>query len=214
MARARFLTVALPVRGGGRGVSLAWLALITVWLVLVLLGMFALQRYKSTPASDDSAPAHWPSDSHILRSSVHPTLLMLAHPHCPCTRASLAELSRLLTTLSGRLDAHVLFIRPEGVDADWESSALLERARQIPGVSVELDLAGREAALFGARTSGDTLLYGADGALLFQGGITSARGHEGDNVGSQRISSLVITGSTDLGQSAVFGCELSNDAPP
>ena len=215
MTRPRLLAVTLALRAAGRrGASRAWLALIPMWLVLVLLAMVAMQRYESTPSSTESAPTHWPPDSHISRSSGLPVLIMLAHPYCPCTRASLAELSRLLTTLSGRLDVHVLFIRPEGVDADWGSSDLLERARQIPNVSVDLDDAGREAALLGARTSGDTLLYGADGRLLFHGGITSARGHEGDNVGSRRIISLVTTGSTDLASSAVFGCALSGDAPP
>ena len=215
MTRARFLAVVLPVRvAAGRGGRLAWLALIVAWLFLVLLGMFALQRYKSTPSAQNDAPALWPSESQIHRSAGRPALIMLAHPHCPCTRASLAELSRLVTRLAGRLDVHVLFIRPRGVEADWESSDLLERARQVPGASVELDEAGREAALFGAVTSGDTLLYGENGRLLFHGGITSSRGHEGDNVGSRRIISLVTGESTESAASAVFGCALSSDASP
>jgi hypothetical protein len=179
-----------------------------VWLTGVLLGLLAIQQYESTPSAKAMAPSQWPSGGRIHRDPDRPTLVLFAHPHCPCTRASLSELSRLMTTLSGRLGLHVLFSRPEGVDDDWESSGLLQRARQIPGAVVDLDAGGREAASFGAHTSGEAFLYGVDGRLLFHGGITAARGHEGDNVGSQRIISLLTTGSTDLAQSAVFGCEL------
>ncbi len=205
----------LPIRAQvGWGRRLMWAGVIGVWLALVLVGTFAMQHYGSTPSAKDSAPPEWPSSSRIARDAGRPQLVMLAHPHCPCTRASLAELSRLLTTLSGRLGVHVLFVRPKGVEADWESTDLLEQARGIPGAVVELDEGGREAALFGARTSGDAVLYGEDGRLLFHGGITPSRGHQGDNVGSLRITSLVTTGSKDLAESAVFGCELLNDGNP
>ena len=36
---------------------------------------------------------------------------------------------------------------------------------------------------FGAETSGQTLLYDRDGRLLFSGGTTGSRGHDGDNAG-------------------------------
>src|SRR5688500_18743396 len=92
----------LPIRPHvGRGRRLVWAGVIGVWLALVLVGMFAMQSYGSTPSAQDSAPAEWPSSSRIARDARRPQLVMLAHPHCPCTRASLAELSRLLTTLSG-----------------------------------------------------------------------------------------------------------------
>jgi hypothetical protein len=194
-----------------RGATLTWAAVVSLWLLLVLSGMFALARYSNAPAAKDPAPDQWPSASGISADPQRPTLVMLAHPHCPCTRASLAELSRLVTRLPGQLSVYVLFIRPRGAEADWESTDLVERAGQIPGVHVKVDDEGREAALFGARTSGEAILYGKDGRRLFHGGITSARGHEGDNVGSTRIVSLVSGGSTEEAQSAVFGCALMND---
>ena len=203
---------ALERRGLGKG--LTWVGVVGTWLALVLWGMFALERYGSTPASLDAAPLQWPSASRVLRSSRRPELVMLAHPYCPCTRASLAELSRLMTRFSDRMAVHVLFIRPEGVEAGWEETELVARARQLPGAEVELDEGGREAGLFGMRTSGEAVLYGEDGTLMFHGGITPARGHEGDNVGSRRIVSLLTVGSTDRAESAVFGCGLFDDASP
>jgi hypothetical protein len=190
------------------GSGFKWTIVIAVWLTGVLLGLLAIQQQSSTPSAKARAPSQWPSGGRIQRDLDRPTLVLFAHPYCPCTRASLAELSRLMTTLSGRLGLRVLFSRPEGVEGDGESSGLVERARHIPGAVVDVDVGGREAASFGAYTSGEAFLFGADGGLLFHGGITAARGHEGDNVGSRSIISLLTTGSTDLAQSAVFGCEL------
>jgi hypothetical protein len=208
------LTALLPeaLRRPGRGNGFIWVGVVGTWLALVLWGMFVLQRYGSTPASLDTAPSRWPAASRVVRAPQRPDLVMLAHPYCPCTRASLAELSRLVTRLPHRMGVHVLFIHPEGVEAGWENTDLVARAREIPGAMVDLDEEGREAGLFGVRTSGEAVLYGEDGRLLFHGGITPSRGHEGDNVGFQRIVSLLTTGGTDRAESAVFGCGLFDDA--
>jgi hypothetical protein len=53
------------------------------------------------------------------------------------------------------------------------------------------------------------VLYDARGRLLFRGGLTSARGHEGDSAGLQRISSLLRTGQADRSDAPVYGCSLA-----
>jgi hypothetical protein len=198
--------------GPERRAALAWAAIVTTWLLLALSGLTALARYTGAPGAEATPPGRWPSASHIVRDTERPTLVLLAHPHCPCTRASLAELSRLLVRLPEKPALHVLFVRPSGVEPGWHDTDLWRRAMTIPGASVELDQDGREAALLGAHTSGEALLYDRDGRLLFHGGITPARGHEGDNVGASRIVELLTTGSTDRREGAVFGCALMNDA--
>jgi len=70
---------------------------------------------------------------------------------------------------------------------------------------------GIEARSFGAVTSGQALLYSAQGRLLFSGGITESRGHSGDNAGRSAIESLVMNGSEGLRTPAstpVYGCPL------
>ena len=49
---------------------------------------------------------------------------MLTHPHCPCSRASIGELARLMAQAQGRVTAYVLFIKPAGSPEDWENSDL------------------------------------------------------------------------------------------
>jgi hypothetical protein len=69
-----------------------------------------------------------------------------------------------------------------------------------------------EARIFAARTSGYVLLYSPAAKLLFQGGITGSRGHEGDNYGLSRLAGLLIAPAPESPNpviSRVFGCELA-----
>src|SRR3712207_4573180 len=129
---------------------------------------------------------------------------MLAHPHCPCTRASINELARLMTQARGRVTAYVLFVKPEGFSDSWVQSDLWASAAAIPGVTPVLDDGGVEAARFRAATSGQTALYDAAGSLIFRGGITSARGHEGDNAGREAIVSLLTSDEAEEHDTPVF----------
>ncbi len=183
-----------------------------VWLVAVLGAMGFLTRYAEQPGEAATAPAVWPQETAIHVTPGQATLIVLAHPMCPCTRATLADLARLLARVPGKVSAHVLFIRPVGAAADWETSDLWNRARAIPGVEVLADPGSIEASRFGSATSGEVLLYGADGRLQFSGGLTASRGHEGDSPGADRIFALLTTGRAELAVAPVFGCPLSAPA--
>lgn len=178
------------------------------WLVLVCVGMWLLWGYANTPGLAAEPPRQWPSDSRIQPSQDHATLVMLAHPYCPCTRASMGELASIMAHSQGRLSAYVLFIRPEGSTADWEETDLWRSASRIPGVKVIHDRDGREASRFHALTSGQTVLYDRDGRLLFSGGITASRGHFGDNAGQASIISIVNAEVPSRTETSVFGCPL------
>ena len=144
------------------------------------------------------------------------TLIMFVHPQCPCTRASLEELNRLLARSQGRVDAQVLFFKRGKFSGDWTRTDLWRNAAAIPGVAVHEDLDGAQARLFGAETSGYVLLYDAHGQLLFKGGITGSRGHAGDNAGENAIVSLLTGQDAKLKQTQVYGCSLlgKREAPP
>ena len=88
----------------------------------------------------------------------------------------------------------MLFLNPSEFAADWEKTDLWETASDLPGVEVVQDKDGKNAELFNAAASGQTFLYDADGQLLFKGGITSARGHSGDNAGRSAIVALLKDG--------------------
>src|SRR5207245_290942 len=111
------------------------------------------------------------------------TLLMFAHPKCPCTRASIDGLNRLMAWRQGRLSVVVLFFRPSRSGEPWEKSGICRSAESISGVRVIWDNDGKEAIRFGARTSGQTFVFDPQGRMWFTGGITAARGVQGDNAG-------------------------------
>jgi hypothetical protein len=46
---------------------------------------------------------------------------------------------------------------------------------------------------------------------MFAGGITATRGHMGDNIGVDRLASLITRGSADRKTSSVFGCAIFSE---
>ena len=194
--------------GSRNGARLIFLLVTIVWAALVGTGLWWLWSYENAPGLAATPPAEWPSASRIQLAPDQPTLVMLAHPRCPCTRASIGELASIMAHSQGRLRAFVLLIKPEGSFDDWEKTDLWRSASAIPGVTVIKDSAGIEARLFNVATSGQTLLYNSQGRLLFRGGITGSRGHFGDNAGQGAIVALVNAEAPDRTETDVFGCPL------
>ena len=178
------------------------------WLLALLAGTAVFWQYENKAGAAALAPSDWPAKSTLQRVPDRPTLVLLAHPRCPCTRTSIHELARLMARADGRVMAYVIFIKPDGTEADWERSDTWSRASEIPGVSVIRDDQGLEAQNFDARSSGQTMLYDKDGKLIFSGGITSGRGEEGDNSGETTIASLVNNEKALVHETSVFGCPL------
>jgi hypothetical protein len=133
---------------------------------------------------------------------------MFAHPRCPCTRASIGELALLMAGSQGLVNAHVLFVKPKGMNDEWVMSDIWKKASAIPGVVVQADAEGIETSRFHSQTSGEVLVYGGDGRLMFQGGITVSRGHSGDNEGRSSIQSLLRKQTPAETMTPVFGCSL------
>lgn len=181
--------------------------LIVVWLSAVACGMALVWSYNHRPGESAAAPARWPTDSRVSRANGY-TLVMLAHPKCPCTRATVEELSKLMAHTQGRLNAFVLFVKPRSVSNDWDHTDLWQSASAIPGVTVLNDDDGVEAMRFDAHVSGQVMVYDREGKLVFQGGITESRGQMGDNAGRSAIEALVNRGVSDRDRTVVFGCPL------
>jgi len=133
---------------------------------------------------------------------------MFLHPQCDCSRASIEELGVLLARVPNVPVTDVAVYRPAGASPGWEYTSLWKSATAIPGVHVTSDEDGAEARLFGALVSGSTLLYAPDGRLLFSGGVTSARGHAGDNAGLDALASFLAHTDSDVPHTPVFGCLL------
>ena len=166
-------------------------------------------NHQNSHGATGTTPEHFPSPSQLKLDPTRSTLIMFAHPRCPCTRASLEELNRLLARSQGKVAAQIWFFTPSTLPREWARTDLWKNAAAISGVTVHEDRDGAKARLFGAKTSGHIVVYDARGELRFQGGITGSRGHAGDNAGESAIVSLLAGQDTGLKETRVYGCALS-----
>ena len=178
------------------------------WLLAVGAGFVTLLNYSGTPGHAGTPVSCWPAHSRVRLDASRANLVMLAHPHCPCTRASIGSLAHIMTRCQGLVTAHVVFYKPAGFPQDWEQTDLWHAAAAIPGVEILCDEEGNEARRFGATTSGQVLLYSPGGEMLFSGGITVSRGHAGDNAGRDAVISTLTGRRADRTHCPVFGCPL------
>ncbi len=179
-----------------------------VWLLVVVCGMCITMNYEATPGVAAAPSGDWPIASRIHPATDRATLLVMAHPQCPCTRATIDQLNELLAQCPGKVQVYVLFWKPKGYPLDWEKTALWKSAAAIPGVKTLTDEGGLEAHRFHASTSGQVFLFDSSHRLIFSGGITAGRGHAGDNAGRDTIVSLLTTGKAKRNKTFVFGCSL------
>ena len=173
-----------------------------------MAGMVGLWNYSNTPGHAAPTPVVLTGDAILASLPADWKLIMFVHPHCPCSRASMGELARVMKQGSGKIDAVAFFYRPHGEPESWCHTDLWNQAQAIPGVRVAVDTEGNEARRFGALNSGQVVLYDSEGHLSFKGGITSARGHEGDNQGRSAIVSLIRQGTSKRQETPTFGCRI------
>jgi hypothetical protein len=166
-----------------------------------------MSSFGFTRGTTGDVPVLWPEQSLLSRQSGLPTVLLFAHPRCPCTTASLEQLKRIQADSKVPFNCRVIFLVPENAGRDWTSSNIVRQAQAIPSVEVVMDQ-GEEIRRFGVSTSGHVLLYSSDGCLQFNGGITISRGHVGENAGTQSVVQHLKHRSAKLTQSPTFGCPL------
>lgn len=179
---------------------------VCIWAGAVFLGILALARYSNTAGAQPRFAESLVDGSAPFR------LVMFVHPQCPCSRASVEELSRLMAACGGKIRGEVYVFHPDVEADEWSDTWIRQHAALIPDVDVITDRNAAVARSYSASTSGQVMLYDAAGDLLFSGGITAGRGHEGDNPGRSAIVELVSgAAAEELIEAPVFGCPLFDD---
>ncbi len=179
-----------------------------LWLLAIGYGMYILTSYANKPEQIATVSPFWPQNTRLALAKDRPTIVLFAHPKCPCTRATMGELALLMTQTQNKAQVYVLFTKPKDFPDEWQQTDIWESAKNIPEAKVVLDLAGEEANKFQVFTSGQTLVYNSKGKLLFNGGITIARGHSGDNLGRSTITRIINNDTVTIENTPVFGCTL------
>jgi hypothetical protein len=179
-----------------------------LWFAAATGGLYVVWAYDNAPGLPARAGQAWPQNTRLVRATDRPTVVMLAHPLCDCTRASLGELAEALGRTRIKPRTYVVFLKPTSMPEGWEKSGLWESAAQLPDTTIVRDDDGLEAERFGALTSGQTMVYDAQGSLRFSGGITGARAHEGDNAGRSAVVALLNALPNHHAATNVYGCSL------
>src|SRR3569833_65264 len=102
----------------------------------------------------------------------------------------------------------VMFIHPKCPCRRASEAQLAEIMRAAPATtrfSVSTDLA--EARRFGAKTSGQVVVYDAHGELRFSVGFSFARGQAGKNIGQEIVDALVHGGRPERTTTPVNGTD-------
>jgi hypothetical protein len=181
---------------------------VMIWLLVIVAGGLLFEQYKATPGHAETTRSRLAAPPIADANADRLRMLMMIHPNCPCTNASLEELAKLLASHPDLATVELLIVKPHGAPSEWGQARLSEIARSLPQAQVRIDADGALANQLGATTSGHTVVFAPNGEMLFSGGITRARGHEGDSSGSRQVSALLDGKRGDPSHAAVYGCPL------
>lgn len=176
------------------------------WGLSVFVGLGMMIKYQVTPGRAASAPA----TLSLPVTNVRGQLLVFLHPQCECSLATVDELQRLMTATRGAISAKLYFYKPSSESESWcRNTRLWDAARLIPSATLLIDTDAKVAKAYGSRCSGQVLLYSTTSRqLVFKGGLTESRGHEGGSAGEDAISEFARTGKCATSKTDVFGCAI------
>ncbi len=191
------------------------IVLLWVFPIAYLLGSWMLADYSNRPGNVGVVPAdlnavdefsNWMTEESLV-SSDEPTLILFYHPHCPCTKATIENLRQAVDRSKDRIRIVAFGFCPSDQPDSWISSPLTTNLRRLKA-SVVADKSGEYCSKFGVTTSGHVLLYGHQGQLLFSGGITSGRGHEGVCPATRDLVKQIKAEAGSQIRWPVFGCSI------
>lgn len=189
-------------------------ALVLLWVLAALPGIRSLLAFESTPGRQAAAALHWPARLLSGQNAGLPTLIVVLHPRCTCSQATLEELAEASREFDRPYNAIFLIDQPHASGFQWEKVSFYRAAQKALHARVVLDEDGHLGASFGALTSGEVFLYSAEAgssarSLLFAGGVTPGRGMLGSNQGIEGLK-LAFKGQGQAKQTPVFGCALAS----
>lgn len=189
-----------------------------LWLVGIVVGSVFMFQHEFTPGESRPAPASLPAKFRAItpEEGQNLTLFMAVHPDCPCTGSSLEQLDRFLTRYPTEARAVALFWVPkgeQGSNTQTTDGSYWKRLNKLNTVSTVVDPQGRMAEKLGSLVSGAVVAYDQNGSLVFQGGLTATRGHDGPSVGFDSLVALANQEATpELCRTPSFGCSLNEES--
>lgn len=200
--------------------------LLVIWFAFVIAGYSLMVAYSSTAARTIPAVAALPENFGFAdRNCRHAfNLIVCLHPQCPCSQATVGELEKILDRTNAKdFQCTVYLSKPAGTGPRFVEGNILNalndiKAKDKGDLEVIIDDGDKFATRLNVKTSGHIFLFDRYGKRLFDGGITAARGHAGDNAGADfiidclrkntvRKDSLTTAQAT---RTPVFGCSMES----
>jgi hypothetical protein len=103
--------------------------LVCLWGLGLFVGIRSFEAYGRKEGQQGRFSLRWPNDSQItLSHRERASIVMFIHPECPCSKASLEELDRILAKAPKRKpEVYAVFVVPKG----WTDAA--NRSRRARG---------------------------------------------------------------------------------
>ena len=178
-----------------------------LWLFILVAGISAFAKFAYTPGETAHAPKLWPALTRLKAPNQLPKLLVFVHPKCGCSEATLRNLEKILPDLVNKVQIKIV-MNDLGDPAMLQGSKAFAQASAFKNVDIVVDHGGYETAAFGVKTSGQAMLYDETGHLVFQGGLTPFRGHEGVSEGEISVVKWIQTREMVWKDTSVFGCAM------
>ena len=188
-------------------VKCRWLIACVLWCGVIAFGYASLLRYSFGVGNASPAPRTIPSSLAGFGTAGRPQLFVALHPRCPCSRATVRELAKILTRAANATETTVFMYKPGKESDSWMDGVLLQECRRM-NCQIRPDPNGQLAASLGSFTSGRVVLYDGHGKLRYHGGITGSRGHEGDNAGERAVIEILQGRRESQKSLPVFGCAI------
>jgi hypothetical protein len=177
-----------------------------LWLGLILSWSAFLTQHRFRSGNASTFKQAWPQASRLHPRPDALTVVLFAHPECPCLSATLTEMERLQALVGEPVQLFVVF--EEDPAFDLSRSRHFRRVSGWKNATVVHEADNHEIALFGAQTSGQVFIFDKDRRLLFRGGITESRAHEGDNPNLERAVAAGRSHASSVALTPVYGCSL------
>jgi len=187
---------------------------------IIAFGSWRLSDYSYRPCDQGDVVTNLSSATGIMNlpELIHsndelPILILVYHPHCPCTASTVRNLERISSALS--IHPHVVAFAycPVGTSDSWIDSSITRQLVRM-GADVLVDRGGDYCSQLGTVTSGHILVYDDGMSLVFSGGITPGRGHEGTCPASSDLFQRVNGHSGETIQWPVYGCPIIDKENP
>lgn len=140
--------------------------MMTALVVFCALAVADQRETQGSPNAFHPTPAAWPVVTNLPRAEAKPTVLMFVRADDATGTAKIAELGKIVSDARTAPFVAIVQVGTEVPTALWDAAGRIPRTARL------LDKAGVEARRFGAVSTGQVVVYAADGTLRYTGAPT------------------------------------------